>query len=392
MFAKLADSLHESRFYGSKSQPITGVEVLQTADIGNATWCIARIHREDGSDIYQLLLDADGNDVLAQPEVATAFGNRVAIGATPGILHTLTNPIFPNGLPGRSLGAEQSNTSLVFGDSVLMKVFRKLQPGVNPDVELLSGLTEHGCTYVPQLRGWVSTTIQDEEYVTVLVQDFAHQASPGWERALDFAGNKRSFAQEATLLGTATREVHDTLAKAFGTQRVSGKQIAQQLQDRLESLAQSTPELQPYVEQAREIYHQLHSLQVPTQRVHGDYHLGQVLRNNDHYLLIDFEGEPARPLAERCRPDCAIRDLAGMLRSFDYAAKSTPGVESSWADDAATGFLEGYGFIANAEQQALLDAYLVDKLLYEVSYELNNRPDWVRIPRGALEKLIGHHT
>ncbi|WJZ03320.1 hypothetical protein [Corynebacterium freiburgense] len=390
MLSQLADSLLQSRFYGSKTQAITGIELLQTAEIGEATYCIARVHRCDGHDLYQLFLDAEGNDVLALPKVATEFGMRTALGATPGNLHALVNPVLPDGLQGRSLGAEQSNTSLVFGNSVLMKVFRKLQPGINPDVELLQGLTEKNCEYIPKLRGWVTNSILGEEYVTVLIQDFAHNSSPGWETALEFAGAHQSFTNEAKLLGQATGAVHRSLAEAFPTHTIPGNEIAQSLETRLHSLTKNITQLQKYIEPAVKAYQDLYDLAVPTQRMHGDFHLGQVLRAKDRYLLIDFEGEPARPLSERRQPDCYIRDLAGMLRSFDYAAKCAGNQETKWVEEATEAFLAGYGFQDTADQHKLLHAYLVDKLLYEVAYELNNRPDWVDIPMSALQKLISN--
>ena len=387
MLEQLAETLHQSRFYGSKTQPITRVEIVQQTPLANATHCIVRAHRADGSDLYQLVIDATGTDILTDPETATDYGASLTAASIPGTLHARRSPVFAPGLPGRSLGAEQSNTSLVFGTEVLVKVFRKLQPGINPNVELLDALAENQCYFVPELRGWVTQHIAGQEYVTALIQDFAAGAQSGWDTALSFANAGRSFADEARLLGTATGAVHRSLAVHFGTEQVPGNQIAAKLHARLKSLVAEIPQLAEYAPQAARAYDSLAEHTATTQRVHGDYHLGQVLRAADRYLLIDFEGEPARPLAERRQPDCPLRDLAGMIRSFDYAAQTATGTPASWATEARDALLAGYEFTPTAATTALLNAYLIDKLLYEVAYELNNRPDWAHIPINGLRAL-----
>ncbi|MDO5076059.1 hypothetical protein [Corynebacterium sp.] len=384
MHTELAEKLQHSRFYGSKTQTITGVEVVQSQPLGSATHCIVRASRNGDSDLYQLCIDAASNDVFATEDVVNHYGAALQDGSVMGTVHARRTPLLPANATGRSLGAEQSNTSLVFGGELLVKVFRKLQPGINPDVELLNGLAETGCEYVPRLQGWVSQHIDGQEYVTALLQDFAAGSRPGWDTALEFANEGRSFAAEAKLLGRATAAVHEDLAKFFGTQTVPGRALAHKLHTRLNSLADEIPQLREFAPHAAKLYDAVSDAEATMQRVHGDYHLGQVLRTADRYLLIDFEGEPARPLAERRQMDCAVRDLAGMMRSFDYAAQLATDAPSGWADEASAALLEGYG----GDHQALMNAYLMDKLLYEVAYELNNRPDWAYIPLGGLARLL----
>jgi maltokinase len=129
-------------------------------------------------------------------------------------------------------------------------------------------------------------------------------------------------------------------------------------------------------------------------RIHGDYHLGQLLRTADGFVVIDFEGEPARSLAERRAPASPLRDLAGMLRSLDYAAHAADGAESTeakrttWLTEARATFLEAYGGISS-EEASLLAAFELEKACYEAAYEANNRPDWIWLPLGALAGLAG---
>ena len=350
----LAHMLAEARFYGAKSEPIESVDVVSETPAGEARLLIVRVN---GRDLYQVLIDADGHDVLTtSPELYLAARD------------------LPQG-DTRAIDGEQSNTSLIVGGQ-MVKVFRHLEPGLNPDVELLSRIAD--CPNIAPVRDWVSETIDGEEHTLAMVQDFVPDADDGWRYALGFAEHAAPFGPEASLLGESTRCVHEALAGAF-ERGVDKPSFLRSLDD----LVARAPVLEEYAAEARAFYEDLGD-EVEVQRVHGDLHLGQVLRTPDTYILIDFEGEPARPLAERRRPDSPLRDVAGILRSLDYAA-AVAGADQQWAQDAGAAFLDGYG----VERSPLLDAYVLDKALYEVVYESNNRPDWVEIPLQAVRRILG---
>ncbi|WP_080793843.1 phosphotransferase [Corynebacterium pacaense] len=356
----IAEFLPGERFYGAKSQPITSVHILVSREIGANTLVIARVNDA----LYQLLVDATGHDVLA--------AHAAEVG--PGLGEWISDTPFPAG-PFRQLGGEQSNTSLVAGETIV-KYFRKLEAGTNPDVELLSGISD--CPNIAPVTGHSTIDLGGQPYTLAMAQKFI-PGRDGWDYALGTV--EGSFAEDARLLGAATRNVHTALATAFGATRAS---VSEGLLARLDSLLAQAPVLEPYRGQVEEVYAGVQG-EVDIQRIHGDLHLGQVLRTEDRFILIDFEGEPARPLPERRRPDSPLRDVAGMLRSIDYAAHFA-GSRPGWGREAAEGFLAGYGEISHPR---LLDAYVLDKALYEVAYETNNRPDWVHIPLAAVRRVLG---
>ncbi|AGF73104.1 phosphotransferase [Corynebacterium halotolerans] len=390
----LARMLENARFYGAKSEAIDSIDVVREAPAAGGTLMVLRVHHGGRSDLYQVLVDAEGSDVLADADVATDYGAALLGGEPAGFggLHTVAD--LPGGLTGRMISGEQSNTSLIFSDDtadrLMVKVFRKLEPGVNPDVELLSKIPD--CPNVAPVLGWVTEEIDGEDHVLAMVQDFVADARDGWKFALGFAALDASFGAEAALLGEATRAVHTALADAFPTEEVPATELTRSLEEHLDHLVARAPVLEPYADAARERYRALGDGTHTVQRIHGDLHLGQVLRAPEAYVLIDFEGEPARPLAERRRPDSALRDVAGIIRSLDYAAhfhshsgEQGPAAPAEWAAGATREFLAGYGVGASP----LLDAYVLDKALYEVVYESDNRPGWVDIPLEAVKRLVG---
>jgi maltokinase len=175
------------------------------------------------------------------------------------------------------------------------------------------------------------------------------------------------------------------------------------MHERLDAASEIVPELAPFADGIRSAYDAVAALPrgVPVQRIHGDFHLGQVLRTDAGWVLIDFEGEPARPLAERRALMSPLRDVAGMLRSFDYAARhllaeqpGNPGLEyraGEWAERNRDAFCAGYGRAVGRdprEDAVLLRAFELDKAVYEVVYEARNRPTWLPIPLGSIERLV----
>lgn len=335
-------------------------------------------------------------------------------------------------LPGHELdttthstvfGGEQSNSSVAFGEDCLMKVFRRLTPGTNPDVEIHEALTMADSTHVAALYGYLTapgtSTEADADLCLAMVQQFLRTASDGWGLALASARNLfvegdlhadevgGDFAAEAHRLGATVAEVHQVLADSFGTGTLESAALAAQMQDRLVAAVEVVPELAAHTEGLGQIFAQVASLgSLPVQRVHGDLHLGQTLRTSLGWKLVDFEGEPAKDLAERRLPDSAWRDVAGMIRSFAYAATSMAiDLETGehdaaqisyrareWVDHNVHAFLDGYaeqrGAPMSEVEQTLLDAYVADKAVYEAAYEARNRPDWLPIPLAAIDDLV----
>jgi len=214
------------------------------------------------------------------------------------------------------------------------------------------------------------------------------------------------FAAEAERLGTATAQVHALMAQSL-PRRLAGpdesKATAQQLHERLDAALAVVPELAPHAGALHATYDEVAARTEPVavQRVHGDYHLGQVLRTQDGWVLLDFEGEPARPLSERTALMSPLRDVAGMLRSFDYAARhllaDRPGDgqlayrAKEWADRNREAFCDGYARAAGndpRDEPVLLRAFELDKAVYEVVYEARNRPSWLAIPLGSIARLV----
>jgi maltokinase len=316
---------------------------------------------------------------------------------------------------------EQSNSSVAFGDSSLMKLFRRITPGRNPDIEILAALTEAGNEHVAALYGWVDTTDENGELFQLgILQQFLKTASDGWELALASLRNLYAdgtltaaeaggdFAAEAHRLGLAVAEMHESLAAAFPTETWGKEQLgelADTMSRRLDEAVTVVPELERLAPGLHAQFDAVRHLEAPvvSHRVHGDLHLGQTLRTVRNWKIIDFEGEPAKSLEERRRPDSPWRDVAGMLRSFDYAAElsridheqatgdadeNDQQLAREWAERNVAAFLDGYREASPADvDDVLLAAYSADKAVYEAVYEARNRPAWLPIPLAALTRL-----
>jgi maltokinase len=319
---------------------------------------------------------------------------------------------------------EQSNSSVAFGEDSLMKVFRRITPGQNPDVEIHEALTRAGSTHVASLYGYVAT----EDVQLAMLQQFLRTASDGWDLALASARNLFAegdlhadevggdFAAEAFRLGVAVAEVHEVLAEAFPTERLDAAATSRSMRDRLTAALDVVPELAAHRAALVERFGAIAGVgsEQPAQRIHGDLHLGQTLRTSLGWKLVDFEGEPAKDLADRRLPDSPWRDVAGMLRSFDYAARAVARDLAAtdtahdpeaaqiayraeeWVQRNSAAFLDGYVHHRerplNAEERALVTAYAADKAVYEAVYETRNRPAWVDIPLAALDRLADGTT
>ncbi|MFJ9040304.1 phosphotransferase [Streptomyces sp. NPDC102406] len=303
----------------------------------------------------------------------------------------------PDDLAPHPLLAEQSNSSVVYGDALIAKVFRRVLPGTNPDLELPLALAREGCDRVPAPVAWYETA--DGETTLGVLQPYLKGAADGWDLALGHLAKQEDFTREAHELGRATAEVHTALARALPTvtyTRAQTERLAATMTDRLETTAQQVPALLPYVPRLRTAFEALADLAGEgrtwrAQRVHGDLHLGQCLRDpSGFWRLIDFEGEPSRPLAERRMPHPPHRDIAGMLRSFDYAARTHRPWNPAWSDSCRSAYCVGYAAGSGWDPRTdpvLLRAYETDKAVYEALYEARHRPDWLPVPMAALERL-----
>jgi len=317
---------------------------------------------------------------------------------------------------------EQSNSSVAFGEDSMMKVFRKIHAGANPDVVTHEALTRSGSEHVAALYGWVERPDPEggEPLHLAMLQQFLRTATDGWDLALgsvrnlladdDLAARESGgdFAGEASRLGEALREVHAVLRTSGSApaSTVDARSIADAMTARLEAAVAIAPVLQVHADALRAAYERLGALgSIEVQQVHGDLHLGQTLRTAKGWKIVDFEGEPAKTLAERVLPDSPWRDVAGMLRSFDYAPHVVERTHddlddagdrrlrgAEWSARNQRYFLGAYvgvtdGSPLTADQQTLVDAYVADKAVYEVVYETRNRPTWVEIPLSAIATI-----
>lgn len=333
------------RFYGAKSDPIDSIEVVAREPVEDFEWQLLDVTHGGVTDTYQVLTDGE-RDVLATPGGARAYAKHFAgIG------------------DAEPLGADQSNTTLVAGDE-LLKIYRRLEDGLNPEIELLSRIGD--CPYVAA----VTKTIERDGRTLAMRQERIVGGRDGFALATSGALS----TDDAFALGAAVKVVHEALREEFGGGEAS---ISEKLLLNLEGYGEAVRQFEPRI---RELYK---GLEGEVQRVHGDLHLGQTLKTPERWFVIDFEGEPARPLAERRAMDSPLRDVAGMVRSFGYA-RAIGGFDEAWERDRVAALLEGY----RVSDSPLLRAYIVDKACYEVVYELNNRPDWVSIPLNAVELML----
>ena len=369
-----------------------------------------RIGTQDGLQIYDGLHDSDLTRELLDAIVAERSVGTLRFCRVPGAE-------IDSGLDSLVLTGEQSNTSLVFGESAIMKVFRRVTPGPNPDLEVSLALDQLGSSHIAEPYGWVETSMDDTPTVLAILSRYLRAASDGWAlaaisvrdlyategaRAGEVGGD---FAGEAERLGAATAQVHRDLAEAFGRSEFAPEAIreqAEQMFRRLDIAIAAVPELAAYADKIGDAFSNLAKLVDPVaaQRVHGDYHLGQVMRTQTGWIVLDFEGEPASPLAQRRAQSSPLRDVAGMLRSFEYAARhqliarpdaaALAPMASGWVRRNSDAFCAGYaaaGGLDPAENWVLLRAMLLDKAVYEVIYEARNRPSWVSIPLESIAEL-----
>jgi maltokinase len=434
--------LPEQRWYGSKGTALTDVAVEAVTELVAGDPQVLHVVASAGGDHYQLLVgrrageieerlhyavmgELDGTvayDAVHDPVATSALLHQLAEGGGVGDLVFTAGAGVDAELTGRLMTAEQSNTSVVYGDAYILKLFRRLQPGANPDIEVTKALVDAGSTNVPAPLAWFDGTVEGTTTTLGLLQTFLRGASEGWAMAtasvrdLFAEGDLHAdevggdFAGEAERLGAATAHVHALMAQTLPTQRVGADDFATtaaQLHRRLDAAVEAVPELADHAPALHGLYDDFgrRTESVTIQRIHGDLHLGQVLRTMEGWVLLDFEGEPARPLAERTALMHPLRDVAGMLRSFDYAARhllaeqgaaATGGTQlayraAEWAERNRQAFCDGYASTSGSdprEDPVLLQVFELDKAVYEVVYEARNRPAWLPVPLGSIKRIV----
>jgi trehalose synthase-fused probable maltokinase len=447
---RLHEWIVEQRWFASKSRQVSGFEVLQAVTLRDeeprlVLALVSAKFPAGTHDLYQLPLGlrraeegwTEGviqqgaewtvYDALVDPVHARELLERIRATGEAALEDGAINFRSTNGASGREaggdvrpMGVEQSNSSMVFGDSLVLKSFRRLEPGVNPELELLRFLQSRGFESIAPLAGWYEYEGKLVESTLGILQGFLAGAKNGWELALEEVGTApERFLERLGALGEVTGQMHSALGSDAGDPAFAPEDpgpesislITATVDEEIDRIFVDLPEdderLAPIVGRAQDIRERLSQLsQIGVSgrliRTHGDYHLGQVMLTERGWVVLDFEGEPARPLPERRQKRSPLRDVAGMLRSFAYVASGAellgagkPPPEG-WEQQAREAFLEGY-FRAvepsllppgQGAVEKLLSVFEMEKAVYELQYELNNRPDWVSIPVASIARLL----
>ena len=441
----------------------------------------ARVRGADGSDKW--LYDAFRSDAFCKQLFVTIQGGTSLRGENAELAGSQTRAFraavdhLPDSATARLMNVEQSNTSVVYGDRCILKAFRKLEEGINPEIEIGAFLTEHGFRNTPAVVGWLEyIPAEGRPMQAAILQEFVRNKGDAWKYTLDSLGAFFHAAQQkreappilkarhplemasletetparemfgdylasVRLLGERTAQMHAVLADVnagpdFAPERVtleSRREMYEALERQADvsfqllrqekanfdaGVAEDADQVLAREWRIRGRFRPLLDCEIEALRIrhHGDFHLGQVLYTGTDFMIIDFEGEPAMPLAARKSKQLALRDVAGMVRSFQYAPYAAllgkaSGVEAAadempalekwgafWTAVVSAEYLRGYFGAAEGhpfvpptreERRLLLDIFLLQKALYEIGYELNNRPAWAPIPLRGILELIG---
>jgi trehalose synthase-fused probable maltokinase len=436
------------RWYASKSRHVTGVELAESIVLDDEppvlVLALLQTRFATGThELYQLPLGAASSedvapkdaivadrawalyDALAVPEHGRELLRRIEAGEAIETdqgrfsFQLAAEPKeLPADVPVRPMGVEQSNSSLVFGDELVLKVFRKLEAGLNPELELLRFLSARGFPNIAPLYGWYDYDGHALAATLGVAQQFIPDGVGGWELALDeIESDPDGFLSKLGSLGEVTAELHTVLASDAGDPAFSPEEPSQEALslltatvdediERIFTRLPDDPAVEPIAgsgQDVRERLGQLAQLGVGGRviRIHGDYHLGQTLYTPRDWVILDFEGEPARALPERRQKRSPLRDVAGMLRSFAYVTSAAEILRGKPAPEdfeqrARDTFLEHYfatvdlALLPSGEAAIdhLLSVFELEKAVYELRYELDNRPDWVAIPVAGIKRLL----
>ncbi|WP_028062302.1 maltokinase N-terminal cap-like domain-containing protein [Solirubrobacter soli] len=447
----LNDWIVAQRWFASKTREVSQIEIVDSVTLREESpmllLCLVEARFPTGThETYQVPLglrpaeegwderviaEADGwtvYDALADPAAGRELLHRMRsnsefqVGQDEFIFRWAPNatadtaPAAP--VDVRPVGVEQSNSSIVFGDELILKAFRKIEPGVNPELELLRFLSAHGFPHIASLAGWYEVEGRLIDATLGILQEFLLGFRDGWELALDeLVSDPEGLLDKLAALGTVIGELHSALGSdnsdpAFSPDEPSMEALAiltADVDEQIERVFLDLPETEacaPIRGRGQDVREKLAALSHVNAggkviRTHGDLHLGQTMLGDRGWVVLDFEGEPARPLPERRLKRSPLRDVAGMLRSFSYVtagAKLLRGMDApdGWEERARERFLEKYyeavdGSLLPPGQQAtdqLLAVFETEKAVYELRYELNNRPDWVPIPVAGIVRLL----
>jgi maltokinase len=443
---KLADWLLDRRWFGSKARAVASIHVLDVVAIHDGPPALSSAMVEarypgGTHDVYQLLLGVgpDGvddalidevggvavYDAFADPRACRLLGDLLRSGAEVHGEHARVEFHWLEGVepprPGaqvRAMGAEQSNTSIVYDEALVLKAFRRVEAGDNPELEMLRFLSERGFAHVAELGGWYQYEGELMDATFGVVQRFVPNARDGWELCLDeLTTDPEGYVARLRDLGAVIGRMHTVLASdpgdpAFAPEEPSDESLAlltATIDEEIERVFLELPDddsVAPIAGHAAQVRDRLQLLSHVGARgrlirTHGDLHLGQTMLSDDGWVVLDFEGEPARPLLERRRKRSPLRDVAGMLRSFAYAASASElqrsrAAPEGWEDRAREAFLGGYLEAVDsalvppgeAPTRTMLSIFELEKAVYELRYELNNRPDWVGIPVAGIARLL----
>lgn len=451
----LRDWITHQRWYGAKARSITGLEIVECLPLSeDPTVLLALVQTRFATgthELYQLplMLARDGKgqdaptsnagehapialagewsiyDALADPAQARTLLTVIEAGEDIETSHgrfsfrcePQLESVDPDA-PVRAIGVEQSNSTVVFDQRLALKLFRKLEPGINPELEMLRFLSGHGFGHIAPLQGYFEYEGQALAATLGVVQTFLPEAAGGWELALEeIPENPEGFLARLGSLGQVTAAMHTVLATDAGDPAFSPEEPSQEalalltatVDEDIERIFVRLPDSEavaPIKGCGQDVRERLAArAQVGTGgreiRTHGDYHLGQTLSTPRGWVILDFEGEPARPLPERRQKRSPLRDVAGMLRSFAYVTSAVEMMPDRHAPEdfeqqARQTFLDEYlasvdsTLLPAGEAQVanLLSIYELEKAIYELQYELNNRPDWVPIPVAGIRRLL----
>jgi maltokinase len=440
----LGDFLPQQRWFTGDEPPrrvdVTALDVRPGDPL--FAWLVVDVTTAEGSDAtYQLALG--GRPVEAEPDFLHGKA-RATVGVVDDVVYydALVDPelallVFHLVAPdeeahvARPLLVEQSNTSVVYDERFILKFFRRLHAEPNLDVEVTKALVDQGFPHVvPQLE-----PLRRDGTDLAVIRQYLLGATDAWDLAhtslrvslsspLPDSETGGGFSAEAATLGDVTARLHLALAAAYGTEAGAPADWLVAFRDQLERLANHPPanpgaaggpRIAPGdvvdVAGVGALLDSLTEVGDPGAaiRVHGDLHLGQLLLADTGWYVIDFEGEPTRPVAERVRPSSPLRDVAGMVRSFQYAARTAlvergrdideeiVAMADDWESEAVDAFWRGYTGVegidallpgSEVDQRKLLRAFELDKAVYEVIYELGHRPDWVDVPASAIRRAL----
>jgi maltokinase len=441
------DWMGKQRWYAAKSRGISAIELIEHACLrDDLQLALVQARLATGAhDVYQLLLltrepgslqaragdpiasgpELEVFDALTEPRSVLELMRLMLDDAE---LHTGQGSFAFRHIEGahrpapdatvRPMGAEQSNSSFIIDERTSLKLVRRVESGISPELELLRFLTARGFEHIAPLQGWYEYEGSSLATTLGIAQEFIPDGRDGWELTLDELGSDpERLLQRVQSLGTITAQMHTALAgdtgdPAFSPQDPSHESLSLLTASIDEEIGQMFMRL-PDTEVVAPIYGCGEDVRAKLAtraqigaagkqiRLHGDYHLGQTLSTPRGWVILDFEGEPARPLPERRQKRSPLKDVAGMLRSFAYA---TSAVELKRGRPAPDGFEQRMreefldAYLAEVDHSLLpggraaimnmLSIFELEKAVYELQYELNNRPDWVSIPVAGIRRLL----